>query len=84
MAKYSEEAAVQSKLNEMLEKGQRHAVLMMLTMLLTLLMTTMMMFSTKTVKVIFDKKLNFSHAMILMMMMMIMIMIMRRRIIILI
>ena len=40
MAKYSEEATVQSKLNEMLEKGQRHAVTMLLIM--TMMMMTMM------------------------------------------
>ena len=47
MAKYSEEAAVQSKLNEMLEKGQRHAVnltmLMMVIMMTVMMMTVMMM-----------------------------------------
>ena len=43
MAKYSEEAAVQSKLNEMLEKGQRHAVsMMMMMMIMTMKMTVLM------------------------------------------
>ena len=47
MAKYSEEATVQSKLNEMLEKGQRHAVTMMMIMM-TIMMMTMMTMIMKT------------------------------------
>ena len=44
MAKYSEEAAVQSKLNEMLEKGQRHAVnLIIMTIMTSVMMMIVMM-----------------------------------------
>ena len=42
MAKYSEEAAQQSKLQEMLDQGQRHAVnLKMIMMIMTRTMTVL-------------------------------------------
>ena len=47
MAKYSEEAAQQSKLQEMLDQGQRHAVNLKMIMIMMLL--TMMMTMTRTV-----------------------------------
>ena len=48
MAKYSEEAAQQSKLQEMLDQGQRHAVNLKMIMIM---MLTMMMTMTRTVLV---------------------------------
>ena len=57
MAKYSEEAAQQSKLQEMLDQGQRHAVKLKMIMMLTMMMI-MIMTRTMTVLVAVQRKLH--------------------------